>query len=495
MNSKTTTIAAASCAALLAGVSTAALAQIGQPLIQPQGPATFANPLIFPKLEVVNGVSRTGSCESVRFGGYDLYRKGVDTSLEIVSGDTGLVMTGPDMDKTTSIRIRRDDGTTVTGTIERRIAKDAVCSSGGTGFSAIVVRFAIPDTTTVVRGTIEIFGKKERLLQINPAKAPTQMCDLGEIGVVPCPQAEPAVVAALDLKIVPRPQTTAISPSTDRTISGDRFVQVVTLTGQRMGLAKLDTGPGISLASFNNNATSMGVTYDFFLSPNSDRRVEPRIGVELRRGGQVQLVTLWDTAGAGGDSASRKFNKLGFIVRRGAAEPPRDTPPPAAAAANLDPFDPGNTLYVVGSGNTTTSGNFQQIYHALTREEHCSGITVPAVKPPPNQNVIEANEREVTVPDIRYGVINRGNAAAPAGTVVELRLSQRVVASFTINQPIAAGQTVLAPAFRRPDSTNTVARLTGGGVCYHKGQPSDGWNDNGGYTITLLGTNEVKRID
>ena len=495
MQHQTTIIRVAACAALLAGVSTAALAQIGQPLIQQQSPATFSNPLIFPKLEVVNGINRAGGCE--RFGA-DAFRKaGGDTFMEIVSGDTGLIMIGPDMDKTTSIRYVRDNRTTVSGVIERRIAKGSVCGPNVAGMSAIVVRFNLPDVAAVERGTIEIFGKKERLLQVNSAKVQPQLCDGGEIGMIPCPQTQPIVVAALDLKVVPRPVTTSISPAGPVNLSGDRHVQVATLTGQRLGLAKLVTGSGLSVPQIGTSDTRLPALVDFFLAPNTSRRVEPKIGVELRRGGQVRLVDVWDTANAGGDAASRRFNKVGYEVRRGAAEPPRDAPPPPPApAANLDPFDPGNTLYVVGGGNTTTSDNFQQIYHALTRDQHCSGITVPAVKPPPNQNVIEANEREITVPDIRYGVINRGNAAAPAGTVVELRFNQRVVATFTVNAPIAAGQTVLAPtAFRRPDSTNTVARLTGGGVCYHKGTPRDGWNDNDGYTITILNTNKVKRID
>lgn len=496
MQRQTTILASAACAALLGGVSTAALAQIGGPLVQqPSSALANANPLVVPKLEVVNGINRAGGCE--RFGD-DAFRKAAgDTFMEIVSGDTGLIMIGPDIDRATSIRYVRDNRTTVSGVIERRIAKGQVCGPNVVGMSAIVVRFNLPDVAAVERGTIEIFGKKERLLQVDTSKIQPQLCDGGEIGMIPCANTQPVVVAALDLKVVPRPVTTSINPAGPVTLNGDRHVQVATLTGQRLGLAKLAVQTGIRVPEIGTSDTRLPALVDIFLAPNTTKRVEPKIGVELRRGGQVRLVDVWDTANAGGDAASRRFNKIGYEVRRGAAEaaPPPPPPPPPPPAASLDPFDPGNVLYVVRSGNTTTTDNFQQIYHALSREEHCAGITVPAVKPPPDQNAIEANEREVTVPDIRWGVKNNSNTVIAAGAVAELRFNNRVVATFNVTQAVQPNQTLLAPAFRRPDSTNTVARLTGGGVCYHKGTPRDGWNDNDGYTITILNTTKVKRID
>jgi hypothetical protein len=484
MHSKTTTLAAASVAALLAGGT--ALAQIGQPVLVQPKTATIDNPLIVPKLEVVNGLNRAGGCE--RFGDVDVYRKGVDTFMEIVSGDTALIMIGPDIDRTTSIRYVRDNRTTVSGVIERRIAKGSVCGPNVAGMAAIVVRFNLPDIAAVERGTIEIFGKKERLLQVDASKLQPQLCDGGEIGMIPCPQTQPVVVAALDLKVVPRPVTSSINPAGPLTISGDRHVQVATLNGQRLALVKPVVGAGFRVPEGGHNDTHVPVLVDIFLSPNSSRRVEPKIGVDLRRGGQLRLVDLWDTANTTGDAASRRFNKLGYEVRRGAAEPPPPPPPPQPQpTANLDPFDPGNTLYKATGGTTTdAAGN---IYTALSKQDFCQGIPLPGG----SSSSPQANRREITVPNIRWGVRNRGNAAAPANAQLQLKFNGRVVATHTFAQPIAAGATAFAPDFVRPDSTNTVAVLTGGGACYHAGLDNEGWTDNGGYTI-VLGT-EVERID
>ncbi len=491
MQGKTTIIAAASCAALFGGVSTAAIAQIGQPLIQ-QSPVASANPIIFPKLEMVNGVNRVGACESARFGSYDLYRKGIDTTLEIVSGDTGLVLAGPDMDKATSVRFRRDNGAIVPGTIERRIARGAVCGPDVANMSALVVRFNIADSAAVMRGTIEVFGKKERRIQVDPKKIPQQMCDFGEIGILPCPQVQPTVVSALDLKVIPRPVTTTINPNTTQTTNGDRHVRVVILDGQ-FNLAKPVLGDGFRAVESPGGPTQIRVLIDIFLRPNTTKRVEPRVGVELRRGGQVRLVDIWDTANAGGDAASRRFNKLGYDVRHSGETPPPPPPPPTptpSPAANLDPFDPGNTLYKTAGGTSMDSAG--NIYSVLTSQDHCQGIPLPGGT---SSNIL-ANRREITVPDIRFGVKNRGGVAVPAGAVVQLKFNGAVVATHTFNQPIAAGATVIVPtAYRRPDSTNTVAVLTGGGVCYHAGLSNEGWTDNDGYTIVLPVGNEVELID
>ncbi len=135
------------------------------------------------------------------------------------------------------------------------------------------------------------------------------------------------------------------------------------------------------------------------------------------------------------------------------------------------------SLYKIGSATTLDDAN--NIYTALdpfNNSPHCQAVPEPSPSTAPN-NMPRASRRTVTVPAISWGVRNNGNAAAQNLTVELVRnnsqiLMQRTVTTLNPNQQANF-------TFQRPSSTTCVAKVGAGGGCYHCGQRSQGWNDNG----------------
>lgn len=131
------------------------------------------------------------------------------------------------------------------------------------------------------------------------------------------------------------------------------------------------------------------------------------------------------------------------------------------------------TLYKVGSGNTTDANG--DIYTLLEKNApHCQTVAAPS--PPYNANNTQnASRATITVANIAWSVTNTGTAAVN-GVTAELVRGATVLASHA-NLNFAAGQTHNFNT-QRPQNNTCVAKVGGGGECYHCGMRHVGWNDN-----------------
>jgi hypothetical protein len=145
------------------------------------------------------------------------------------------------------------------------------------------------------------------------------------------------------------------------------------------------------------------------------------------------------------------------------------TPPRSPLRTSIDQ----TTLYKVGSGNTTDANG--DVYTLLeTNAPHCQ--TVAAPNPPYNANGAQnARRATITVANIAWTVTNTGTAAVN-GVTAELVRGATVLASHA-NLNFAAGQTHTFNT-PRPQNNTCVAKVGGGGECYHCGMRHVGWNDN-----------------
>ncbi len=157
------------------------------------------------------------------------------------------------------------------------------------------------------------------------------------------------------------------------------------------------------------------------------------------------------------------------------------------SAPDLAPMQVGNSLYKVGSA-TTMDAN-QDPYTALSpfnNSPFCQGVPQGGTA---RNNMPTANRRDITVPDIRWGVENPSSADVNQAFTVQLVFGGRVVASQRVNR-LARGQRAEF-TYQRPQSTATVARVGPGNGCYHAGLSREGWNDNAGYDVRVDTQNDV----
>lgn len=132
------------------------------------------------------------------------------------------------------------------------------------------------------------------------------------------------------------------------------------------------------------------------------------------------------------------------------------------------------TLYKVGSGTMTDADS--NVYTKLENNApHCQ--TVPQPNPPfAANNAWNSSRRNINVGPIAWQVRNSGNTAANAVTV-ELVQGAQVLASQTVT--LQPGQTLPLTPYTRVQNQTCVARLGNDSQCFHCGQISEGWNDNG----------------
>ncbi|MDZ7653698.1 MAG: hypothetical protein U5L03_14685 [Burkholderiaceae bacterium] len=144
-------------------------------------------------------------------------------------------------------------------------------------------------------------------------------------------------------------------------------------------------------------------------------------------------------------------------------------PPRSTLRTNIDQ----TTLYKVGSGSTTDA-NGDNYTLLETNAPHCQTVAAPS--PPYNANGAQnARRATITVANIAWTVTNTGTSAVQ-GVTAELVRGSTVLASHS-NLTVAAGQT-LPFNTPRPQNNTCVAKVGGGGECYHCGQRHVGWNDN-----------------
>lgn len=162
--------------------------------------------------------------------------------------------------------------------------------------------------------------------------------------------------------------------------------------------------------------------------------------------------------------------RVGPVPSRGGT--PIYVPRPAANSTVQVTIDP-STLYKVGSGTTTDSNGDN--YTLLEKNAlHCQ--TVAAPNPPyTSSGAQNASRATITVPNIAWTVTNTGTSAV-SGVTAELVRGATVLASHS-SLTLAAGQT-LNFATPRPQNNTCVAKVGGGGECYHCGMRHVGWNDN-----------------
>lgn len=462
-------------AVLLTALASTALAQTStQPRLfqDPDRPPNVTTVTISPSVAKITPIS-SSAC---RTNATIVYEKGVSPeppagpNAEMLGGLSGLRLVGRLIDRIDRIELVVGSGAVQQTRIFDPIAADTTCTNQyGAGKGGISVELALPEVTASTTGRLRIFGREQNVLTVQ-----------GQ------PPREGAVklVEEVELTILPRPEITSSNPTRftqDAAQVGGR----VTFTGRNLNAPTTVLPDGdASLRVTTTGRTPTQWTADTFRSmPAPDTRTEVyRPQVMLMRNGTRQPKNFSDTRL---DGQAQLFPSVSIVYTRPAPAAPQ---PP-----RLEGHDPGNVLYIVGSGTTTDrDGN---IYSALNSMDHCQGIPLP---PNPDAQGQFANRRDITVPDIRWGVTNRGTTEATGTFTVELHkdtITGPVLATFNVVN-LAAGATRLAPNFRRPDSTNTVALISGGGVCYHAGLRNEGWNDNGGYFVTVRNiANSARAID
>lgn len=162
-----------------------------------------------------------------------------------------------------------------------------------------------------------------------------------------------------------------------------------------------------------------------------------------------------------------------------------------SSGPDLVPVQIDNSLYKVGSA-TTMDAN-QNVYTALNpfnNSPFCQGVPQGGTA---RNNMPTANRRDITVPDVRWGVENTSSVDVNQAFTVQLVFGGRVVASQRVNR-LARGQRAEF-TYQRPQSTATVARVGPGNGCYHAGLSGEGWSDNAGYSVRVDTQSEVSEAN
>lgn len=146
---------------------------------------------------------------------------------------------------------------------------------------------------------------------------------------------------------------------------------------------------------------------------------------------------------------------------------------PPAARSPLQTRIDETTLYKVGSG-TTTDANGDNYTLLEKNASHCQNVAAPS-PPYTSSGAQNASRAVITVPNIAWTVTNSGTSAVN-GVTAELVRGSTVLATQP-NLNVAAGQT-LNFSTPRPQNQTCVAKVGGGGECYHCGQRHEGWRDN-----------------
>ncbi len=270
-------------------------------------------------------------------------------------------------------------------------------------------------------------------------------------------------------------------------------------------------GPGVGSVPFpnTNRAITVTITGDNLMTASSiaglPRGASARITARGNCGIQLEIRIP--------RSVARNTRGTAYVMsarQRGPAFPyvvgpipsntgNRTAPPPArgntptrgnagSSRPDLIPFQAQNRLYKVGSGTTLDDQN--NLYTALypfNNSAFCQTIPQGGIT---SNNMLTANRRTITVPNILWGVENKSDQAVNNPFNIQLLRGNQVVASRTINS-LAANQ-VSTFSYSRPSSQTCVARVGSGNGCYHCGKKTEGWNDNPGYTVKVDSGNAIQ---
>lgn len=497
-------ISTVACAAVITSLSVAsAQVTFKKPIIgKPKPPITTITETVFPALETIYGHDPVAACNTFdpnRFG--PIFKQGVTPARSGKSNPYGHLMPGPTklqlsgfrMDRIVKAEFQMPTGPAIPVTVGQRIASaSSSCSHLGTGKGVVELQFNIPDVSSVSNGVLVLYAHKEPKILTSLQKIDKgKQCFLeGEVRVpIPCPTAQPVGFKVVDLIIHPKPSFRTPTP-TSFFASGPTVSGTSTFAGSNLSEVRL-LGPAngnVRVGVISTASTQLRAAMSATL--NTPGRVQAQVTpvMPLLRGAGIQNVNVLDTMAVSTttntEAARTYLPRFTFTFTRTA---------PPAARVRLEGHDPGNILYLNGGGGSTSDrdGN---VYIDLNSQNHCQSIQPPPVAAGP----LTAVRREVTIPDIRWGVRNAGNTVANGNFTAELRQRSStgpVVATFNFAN-LAAGATLIAPQpYNRPDSSNTVAVLSDGPKCRHAGLVSDGWNDNDGWFITVRGVSgSVKRI-
>jgi hypothetical protein len=168
------------------------------------------------------------------------------------------------------------------------------------------------------------------------------------------------------------------------------------------------------------------------------------------------------------------------------------SPPTRGGGGNrqpdLMPLNLQNVLYKVGSATTMdANGDTFTALDPFNDSAFCQGIAQGSVNR--RDNMPTSNTARITVPDVQWGVENTSSIDITDAFTVQLVHNRQVVASQRVNGLASGAQAAFT--FRRPQSQTTVARVGLGNGCYHFGLATEGWNDNGGFTVRVDTSSEV----
>ncbi len=154
---------------------------------------------------------------------------------------------------------------------------------------------------------------------------------------------------------------------------------------------------------------------------------------------------------------------------------------------DLSVLNTQNDLYIVGTANTLdANGDFFTALDPFNHSAHCQGIPDGSFN---RNNQPTSNTREITVPDVRWGVENTSSVAVTTPFIIELWQGNQRVDSQQVNGLAARSRAEFT--FRRPNSLTTVAKVGLGGGCFHAGQAREGWNDNPGFNVRIDTNDDV----
>lgn len=204
-------------------------------------------------------------------------------------------------------------------------------------------------------------------------------------------------------------------------------------------------------------------------------------GAPAGRRGTATLV------GQGSQMARFHWTTTQLPAQAGDPRPATGGTATTTAVPDLVPATIVNNLYKVGTATTMDVGG--ATYTALNpfnNSPFCQGIPEGATG---RDNMPTSNRRDITVPNIRWGVQNTSSVDATTPFNVKLYHGSAVVATQRVTS-LPRGQT-LTFEYARPRSTTTVARVGPGSGCFHVGLSTQGWNDNAGYQVRVDTENEV----
>lgn len=450
--------------------------------------------MVFPSLQSIYGSDLNSNCGTFNpslLGA--IFDKGVSPSrpgttrpyAHIFAGPTGLQLAGYRIDRIEKAQLEMPSGSSPIVTLSNKVASNpSTCSHLGTGKGSIELSMNIPEVTSVTNAKLYLYGRKESssniILNYDSSKLQSDCPKTG------CTESPAVSFQEIDVIIHPRPRLAAPSTTTFRatteTVGGS-----VQFPGTNLSETIIESPNNGTTTVSRPVTTATRITADIFSIMRTapltiNQLIQP--SVHLVRGSGTKRVSTWDTMrtrGVSGTSASLAAARMilapiNFTFVR--VQPTAPTP-----VAALKGFDPGNTLYVVVGGiDSDDDGNN---YAMLNSTKHCEGISPPVS----NGKAKTANRAEITLKNIKWGVQNRGNAAASGNFIAELHTGSSrgpVVASFPFTT-LAAGANLSAPDYQRPQSKTTVAILSSGPACFHAGLENEGINDNAGYFVTVSG--------